>query len=97
MDLSRSTLQISVPLNIGLVENCLCANMGETSLNDSNVKVAVRVRPMNRRGEKPNLKSLFINGIIRQNFIDDMVRMRRTLSGTIKGACFVPLLPMLYF
>lgn len=25
--------------------------MGEPSLDDSNVKVAVRVRPMNRRGE----------------------------------------------
>ncbi|GAA6088057.1 kinesin-like protein KIF13B isoform X2 [Tachysurus ichikawai] len=30
--------------------------MGETSLNDSNVKVAVRVRPMNRREKDLNTK-----------------------------------------
>lgn len=31
--------------------------MGEPSLDDSNVKVAVRVRPMNRRGERKRLQS----------------------------------------
>ncbi|KAL7862419.1 hypothetical protein SRHO_G00138600 [Serrasalmus rhombeus] len=30
--------------------------MGETNLNDSNVKVAVRVRPMNRREKELNTK-----------------------------------------
>lgn len=29
--------------------------MGESSLDDANVKVAVRVRPMNRRGEGTSL------------------------------------------
>ncbi|CDQ76779.1 unnamed protein product [Oncorhynchus mykiss] len=32
--------------------------MGETSLNDSNVKVAVRVRPMNRREKDLNTKCI---------------------------------------
>lgn len=34
--------------------------MGEPSLDDSNVKVAVRVRPMNRRGEGASLLCWFV-------------------------------------
>lgn len=32
--------------------------MGEPSLDDANVKVAVRVRPMNRRGKKLDVSLL---------------------------------------
>ena len=38
--------------------------MGEPSLDDANVKVAVRVRPMNRRGERA---SQLISGLLHEH------------------------------